>query len=110
MLRAGWSLANSSNILSDLNGEIGYVLRVPRIIPVYRALPFETAGSSLQRRRQSANNNDRTVISTPATRGRRRCILERVAYTRLTPSVGPPAARCRDFDERVSRPPVELCV
>ena len=39
MLRAGWSLANSSNILSDLNGEIGYVLRVPRIIPVYRAAP-----------------------------------------------------------------------
>ena len=37
MLRAGWSLANSSNILSDLNGEIAYVLRVPRIIPVYRA-------------------------------------------------------------------------
>ena len=37
MLRAGWSLANSSNILSYLNGEIAYVLRVPRIIPVYRA-------------------------------------------------------------------------
>jgi len=37
MLRAGWSLANSSNILSDLNGEIAYVLRVPRIIPVYCA-------------------------------------------------------------------------
>jgi hypothetical protein len=54
----------------------------------FTALPFETVGSSLLRRRKSANNNDRTVISTPATRRRRNCILDRVAYTRLTPSVG----------------------
>ena len=37
MLGACRSMANSNDILSDLNGEIAYVLRVPRIIPVYRA-------------------------------------------------------------------------
>ena len=37
MLSACRSMANSNDILSDLNGEIVYVFRVPRFIPVYRA-------------------------------------------------------------------------
>jgi hypothetical protein len=37
MLSACRSTANSNDIFSHLNGEIVYVLRVPRIIPVYRA-------------------------------------------------------------------------
>jgi hypothetical protein len=37
MLGACRSMTNSNDILSDLNGEIVYVMRVPRIMPVYRA-------------------------------------------------------------------------
>src|SRR6516164_6801179 len=37
MLSACRSMANSNDVFSDLNGDIVYVLRVPRIIPVYRA-------------------------------------------------------------------------
>ncbi|OKO84958.1 hypothetical protein AC630_07290 [Bradyrhizobium sp. AS23.2] len=31
MLRAGWSLAKSSNVLSDLWWQVGDVVRVPRV-------------------------------------------------------------------------------
>jgi hypothetical protein len=37
MLSACRSMADSNDIFSDLNREIVYVFRVPRIIPVYRA-------------------------------------------------------------------------
>jgi hypothetical protein len=32
MLGAGWPLANSSDVLSDLYGQIVYMMRIPRIM------------------------------------------------------------------------------
>jgi hypothetical protein len=35
MLGAGRSLADSSDVLSDLSGQIVYMMRIPRIVPDY---------------------------------------------------------------------------
>jgi hypothetical protein len=35
MLRAGWSLADSSDVLSDLSRQMVYMMRIPRIVPNY---------------------------------------------------------------------------
>ena len=37
MLSAGWTLANSSDVLSDFSGQIVYMMRIPGIALVYGA-------------------------------------------------------------------------
>jgi hypothetical protein len=61
MLSAGPTLADSSDVLSDFSGQIVYVMRIPGIVLVYGAA-FGNSRSSLQSRRQRANNEVRTVI------------------------------------------------
>src|SRR5262245_26406168 len=37
MLASRWPLADSSDVLSDINGQIAYMMRIPRILLMYSA-------------------------------------------------------------------------
>jgi hypothetical protein len=62
MLGSRWPLADSSDVLSDINGQIAYVMRIPRILLMCCA-GFGKSWSSLQSRRQTANNDTGTLIA-----------------------------------------------
>lgn len=77
MLGGGRPLADSSDVLSDLSGQIVYMMRVPGIILYLCCRLWKTAGSSLQSRRQSANDKVRAVIPYSHRRPARRLRGER---------------------------------
>jgi hypothetical protein len=106
MLSACRSMANSNDILSDLNGEIVYVLRIPRIVPIYRAALRNSRQFTAEKKAKRQQQRPDCHIDTRNTRTAQ--LYAGSGGLQPPYAVGwLPAARCRDFDERVSRPLVD---
>src|SRR6516165_10700300 len=102
MLSACRSMANSNDVFSDLNGEIVYVLRVPRIIPVYHAPLRSSRQFTAEKKAKRQQQRPDCHIDTRNTRRTAR-LYSGSGGLHPPYSVGsPPAARWRDFDERAS--------
>jgi hypothetical protein len=99
MLGACRSMTNSNDILPNLNGEIVYVSRVPRIIPVYRAALRKSRQFTAEKKAKRQQQRPDSHIETRNTRTAQ--LYSGSGGLHPPYAVGsPPAARCREFDEK----------